>query len=98
MRAWTGKAPHDVERQTFLVTLVSAGGGDSNEYLIKKAMQKQFAKAGGVRVTASRIPSKVLQSIPDVGCESLGAGMGDAYNSPVETWLIRRPDREIWIQ
>lgn len=69
---WTGKALHDVEGQTFFVTRVSAGGGDFNEYLIKKAMQTQFAKAGAVRITASRIPSEVLQSIPAVDRQSLG--------------------------
>ena len=95
---WTGKALHDVEGQTFLVTLVSAGGGDFNEYLIKKVIQTQLTGAGAVRITASRVPSQVLQSIPEVDRQSLEAGMGDPYNSPVETWLIRRPDREIWIQ
>ncbi len=95
---WTGKALHDVEGHAFLVTLVHSGPGDFNEYLIKKSLQAQFRQAGAIQIASSRIPKSVLANIPEVDREALGPGLGDPYNDPVETWLIQRADRQIWIQ
>ena len=94
---WTGSSLHDVEGRTFLVTLIGAGN-DFNEYLIKKTVQGHLAKSGATKITASRIPRAVIESIPLTDRQSIGAGLGDPYNDPVETWLIQRPDRQIWVQ
>lgn len=95
---WTGQDLREVEGRTYLVTLVAADDrGTFNEYLIRKTIEGNLVRLGGVRVAAGRLPSRVIGTISDVDKQSLGAGLGDIWNDPVQTWRIRRADRDIWV-
>ena len=96
---WDGARLQDVSGRTFLVTLVQAGeSGAFNEYSLKKSVHSQLADAGAVRIAAAKIPASVLRDMPEVDRMSLAPGMGDPYNDPVETWVIKRPHHLLWIQ
>lgn len=56
-----------------------------------------FQQAGAVKISDARIPNDMLETIPqDVRMELL-MGLGDVWNDPVQTWVIHRPEDEIWI-
>ncbi len=96
---WTGTQLRNVEGRTFLVTLVRRDDhGTFNEYLIRRTVENDLARMGAVRVAAGRIPSRVLATMSDVDEQSLGAGLGDAWNDPVQTWRVRRPTGDLWVQ
>lgn len=95
---WDGQKEREVEGQTYLVTLIKNGSGTFNEYLIKKRIHDQLNAAGAVQIAVAKVPRDALMVIPEVDRQSLSAGMGDPYNDPLETWVIKRAKHTIWIQ
>lgn len=96
---WDGKTLQNVEGRTFLVTLVRRDDqGSFNEYLIRRTVEGQVARMGGLKVASGRIPSRVIGDMSSVDKQSLGAGLGDIYNDPVQVWRIHRADHDIWVQ
>ena len=94
---WTGKAFDDVEGQTFMVTLVSASDKQFSSYELQKNMHALFQQAGAVKVYEGKIPNDTIMALPDTVRGEIAPGLGDAYNDPVETWVIHRPHDAIWI-
>ena len=94
---WTGKALKDVEGQTYMVTIITPDSGDFNTYDLKKNMLSLFQQAGGVKIAEGKIPQAVLDAIPETTRQELLMGLGDIWNNPVETWVVRRPHDAIWI-
>lgn len=96
---WDGKALQNIEGQTFLVTLVAAEGQSNfNEYLIRKTIEQEIGKMGGLKVAGGRIPPSAISEMTTVDKQSLSAGLGDIYNDSVQVWRVHLPKREIWIQ
>ena len=94
---WTGKAFKDVEGQTFMVTLLGAPNKQFSSYELQKNMHALFQQAGAVKVYEGKIPNDTLHAVPDNVIQEMLPGLGDAYNDPVETWVIHRPHDAIWI-
>ncbi|WP_170318419.1 OmpA family protein [Sphingomonas sp. PAMC 26621] len=94
---WTGKAFNDIEGQTFMVTLDAAPNKQFSSYELQKNMQTLFQQAGAVKVFEGKIPYDTLKALPDTVRSEISPGLGDAYNDPVETWVIHRPHDAIWI-
>ncbi|WP_254602720.1 OmpA family protein [Sphingomonas bacterium] len=94
---WTGKAFRDVEGQTYMVTIITAASGDFSSYGLQRNMHALFTQAGAVKISDAKIPSQVIDAIPDATRQDLGMGLGDVWNDPVETWVIHRPTDAVWI-
>lgn len=94
---WTGKAFNDVEGRTYMVTLREAPDKQFSPYELQKNMRALFQQAGAVKVFEGTIPYDTLKALPDIVRSEIAPGLGDAYNDPVETWVIRRPNETIWI-
>ena len=94
---WTGKGFKDVEGQTFMVTLVAAPNKQFSTYELKKNMEALFQQAGAVKVYEDKIPTEALKAVPDAIRMELLMGLGDVWNDPAETWVIRRPHDAVWI-
>ena len=67
----------------------------------QRNMQAVIEQAGGRRIAEGQWPRELREAMkqadPDLGVR-YNAGLGDIWNRPVETFVIRRPDRAIWIQ
>ena len=94
---WTGKAFKDVEGQTYMVTIITPDSGDFRSYELQKNMHSLFQQAGAIKVSEAKIPQAALDAMPHDVVQDLLMGLGDIWNNPVETWVIRRPTEEIWI-
>ena len=94
---WTGKAFNDVEGQTFMVTLLAAPDKQFSTYELKRNMEALFQQAGAVKIFEGKIPYDTLKALPENVRGEMAPGLGDAYNDPVETWVIHRPHDAIWI-
>ncbi|MFE0643501.1 hypothetical protein ACFW2Y_18095 [Streptomyces sp. NPDC058877] len=94
---WTGDGLEWVEGKVYRSSIQAAGGKEFSAPELLAAVESAVTGSGGVRLTDSRIPADVTDSIPrDVRVEYVD-GFGDIYNNPVRTYVIRRPDRLIWI-
>lgn len=97
-RFWDGNALQDVEGRTYLVTLVRRDRGRPfDEPLIRRTIEDDLARMGAVRIVSGRIPPSAIATINDADKQALLPGLGD-FRDPVQTWIIRRPDRQIWVQ
>lgn len=94
---WTGKAFQDVEGQTYMVTIITPDSGDFRSYELQKNMHELFQQAGAIKVSEAKIPQAALDAMPQPVVQDLLMGLGDIWNNPVETWVIRRPSDIIWI-
>jgi outer membrane protein OmpA-like peptidoglycan-associated protein len=94
---WTGSALHDVEGKLFMAAITNKAGKTYSAYELKKNIEAVIAEAGGVKVTESRIPREITQTLPEDIKIDKNTCLGDVYNEPAEVWVIRRADREIWI-
>lgn len=95
---WTGASLRDVAGKTHLVTVISGEDHvEFDQYATRKSFETAFRKAGAVKIASARLTQRVLDAIPTADRQDLTAGLGDPYDDQVETWLIRRTDRQIWI-
>lgn len=94
---WTGKELRDVEGKVYFSGITSADDKTYSAYELKKNVEAVIRQAGGVLLTESKIPSELRDGIPRDIRVGMVDGLGDIYNDPVSTWLIRRNDRQIWV-
>lgn len=94
---WTGDRLEWVEGRVFQ-TLVHAERGKSFSLLeLERNIHRLVESVGGVKVTGSRIPREFRNSIDSDLQVRYVSGFGSTSNAPVHTYLVRRPDRDIWI-
>jgi len=94
---WTGKDFAQIEGKTWLASIVGEKEPDYSAFEIKKNMETLFAQAGAVKIFEGRIPYDRIKALPEQELQEINSGFGDAYNNPAEIWVIRRPDKQIWI-
>lgn len=94
---WTGSMVEDVQGKLFMAAILTK--------MTKAFVQEEFeahiealvARLGGVKITKSNIPSTVTQAWGEDIAVDKSAGLGDVYNRPAETFVIRRANRAIWV-
>ncbi len=94
---WTGKGLQDVEGTVYFSEITAADGKNYSAYELKKNIDAVVREAGGVLLTDSKIPVELRDQIPREIRVGMPEALGDIYNNPVNTWLIRRNDRQIWV-
>ena len=94
---WTGKDFVQAEGKVWLASIVGEKESDYSAFELKKNMEALFEQAGAVKVFEGRIPYDRIKALPEQELQEINSGFGDAYNNPAEIWVIRRPDRQIWI-
>lgn len=94
---WTGAEFQQVEGHVYMVNIVGKTEADYSAYELKRNMQALFSQAGAVKIAEGRIPTPIIMALPAEERQDINSGFGDPYNNPVETWVIHRPDKDIWI-
>lgn len=94
---WTGTALHDVEGKVFLSLISAKDGKTYSSYELKKNIEAVLTQAGARKLTDGRIPDTVTDTLPEDVKIGMYDGLGNVYAEPTQTWVIRRPDRQIWV-
>lgn len=94
---WTGTALHDVEGRVFLSLIGPREGKTYASYELRKNIEAVLTQAGGRKIADGRIPDAVTETLPEDIRVGMYEGLGNVYGAPVQTWVIRRPDRQIWV-
>ena len=97
-RFWDGTALQDVEGRTYLTMLVRRGGGEVDGGLIRRRFETDLTRMGAVRVATGPVPASALATINDADRTALRPGLSHADTDPGQTWIVRRRDRQIWVQ
>jgi len=94
---WTGDRLEWVEGRIFesFVHVDRGSGKGWSKLEVIRNLDHQVQQAGGVKVTESRPPKEIVQAWSDG--QEYSEGRGDIYNNEATTWLVRKPDRNIWL-
>lgn len=100
---WTGDRMEWVEGPLFGGRIIGdkAQGKEFSLLEYQRNMQAAIRQAGGHSIAQGRIPDEFHDAVTQADPELLSrlySAMGNTFSEPVETFVIRRPDRDIWIQ
>ncbi len=94
---WTGDRFEWVEGRSHESSIEAAEEKTFSEVELRRNFESLLASVGAVKVTSSRIPGEETEKLGDDVTQAHIEGLGDVYNDPVDVYVIRRPDRNIWI-
>ncbi|MCX4195734.1 OmpA family protein [Methylobacterium organophilum] len=94
---WTGAALREVEGKVFLSLIGPRDGKTYSAYELRKNIEAVLTQAGGRKIADGRIPGSVTETLPEDIRVGMYEGLGNVYGAPMQTWVIRRPDRQIWV-
>ncbi|WP_306363834.1 hypothetical protein [Nocardia sp. CC227C] len=94
---WTGDRLEWVIGKVYQSLIYAAGDAGFSKFALMEAIDAAIDDAGGARVTESKIPQEVLDTIDRDVRVAYSSGLGDIYNGTVTTYLVRRTDRHIWV-
>ena len=93
--AWTGDRLEWIEGRVFETLVFAEDGKGWSRLEVIRNLDHQVRQAGGVKVTESKLPQEVVEAWDAE--QEYSQGRGDIYNAQVNTWLVRKPDRNIWL-
>lgn len=94
---WVKGQAHWVEGRFYLVNIYPGKEGDYNPYELRRNLEALITQMGGVKVSEEKIPYDTIKSWGDEIAMGFLTGLGDIYNVPANTYLVRRNDGNIWI-
>jgi outer membrane protein OmpA-like peptidoglycan-associated protein len=94
---WAKGKAHWVEGRFYLVNIYPGKEGDYNPYELRRNLEALITQMGGVKVSEEKIPYDTIKSWGDEIAMGFLTGLGDIYNVPANTYLVRRNDGNIWI-
>lgn len=94
---WTGAAFQPVEGKVYQAGIQVAEGKTFSKLELQRDLDRQILALGGVKVTESQVPTSASDTLGDDVKVGMIDGLGDIYNDPTTTYVIRRADRDIWV-
>ena len=98
---WTGDRLEWIEGQTWGTQVHTERSDDFSLAELRANVQAMVQAAGGHLVHSGMLSAAAREAInqaPDQLASRYGSALGDIYNEPATTWVIRLPDRQVWIQ
>jgi len=96
---WTGDGIHWVQGKTTASYITTRGDADCGFSNVVANIDSVISTAGGVKVAESIVSPGGYEEIKNAGViAALEEGLQGLPNNPVASWVIRRVDRQIWIQ
>lgn len=94
---WVNGSAHWVEGRFYLVNVYPGKEGGYNPYELRRNLDALVAQMGGVKVSEEKIPYDTVKGWGDEITSGFLTGLGDVYNVPAVTYVVRRDDGNIWI-
>lgn len=95
---WVGDHFEWAEGKIFYNNIYPKEGKTFSQYEVEKSLENLITSAGGVKVFQGKIPDDSMQALGDAVTVTYVDGIGDVYNDPASVYVIRRNDKNIWIQ
>lgn len=94
---WVGDRFEWVEGRTFESPIDAVDGKSYSEHELRRNIEHVILAAGGVKVAEGKIPREATKTLGEEITLGHNAGLGDIYNEPTTTYVIRRADHDIWV-
>ncbi len=94
---WVKGAPVWVEGKFYGSGFVPVKDKEMSEFEVAKNFESVIAQLGGVKLSEEKIPSDIVRGWGDEITSGFLDGLGDVYNAPATTYVIRRADGNVWV-
>lgn len=94
---WVKGAPRWVEGKFHGETFYPEDGKDFSALEVTRNFEAMVQQMGGVKVSEGRVPGEVIKGWGSEITQGFIDGLGDVYNNPVQTYLVRRAEGNIWL-
>lgn len=94
---WVEGKPVWVEGKFYGTSFTPVRGKEMSQFEVKKNFESVISQLGGVQLSEEKIPSDTIRSWGDEITSGFLDGLGDVYNAPATTYVIRRDDGNIWV-
>ncbi|MFW2045498.1 MULTISPECIES: OmpA family protein [Acinetobacter] len=96
---WTGQQLEWVEGKLFSSGITSKPEYKEGNFLeIQRNLESVIKDLGGVEIANSQIPKDIIEKIPKDFQVQYYAGLGDIFNYPTKTYVVRQEDKTAWFQ
>lgn len=95
---WTGDRLEWVEGRVHGAGISAAEGAEYSHLELVRNIEALVTGLGGHHIASAKMPREATDAIQQTSIAvELVDGLGDIYNDPMDTFVIRRADRDIWI-
>ena len=95
---WTGQNFGWVEGKLFSSGITPKSSYKEGGFLeLQRNFESVITELGGVEVTHSQIPKEFIEQIPKEIKVQHSSGLGDIYNYPAQTFVIRQAYKNVWL-
>ena len=94
---WTGSRFEMIEGRVHQTQITNDTGKSFSRLELLRNMEHALNEAGAVRIFDGQIPNEAAHALPEAVQLAALNGIGDIYNNPSQTWVIRQADRTAWI-
>nr|WP_312991299.1 hypothetical protein [Brevundimonas diminuta] len=94
---WTGARFEMIEGRVHQTQITNDTGKSFSRLELLRNMEHALKEAGAVRIFDGQIPSDAAHALPEAVQMAALNGIGDIYNGPSQTWVIRQADRTVWV-
>lgn len=96
---WTGQNIEFVEGKLYSAIIKPKENYKEGSFLeLQRNIEDVIQQLGGKKIVNSQMTKADLDKIPQKFRVDYVSGLGDIYNNPTETFLIRQADKNIWLQ
>ena len=94
---WSGAGFQMVEGRVHQTQITNDSGKSFSRLELLRNMEHALKEAGAVRIFDGQIPNEAAHALPEAVQMAALNGIGDIYNNPSQTWIIRQADRTVWV-
>ncbi|KKW78759.1 flagellar motor protein MotB [Acinetobacter sp. Ag2] len=96
---WTGQHIQNIEGQLYSAAIQQNEDYKEGSFLeLQRNLENVIQQLGGKQITMSKIPQQALDKLPQKFQVDYVAGLGDVFNNPTQTFVVRQANKNIWFQ
>lgn len=95
---WTGASIEQIEGKVYSTGIRPLQGQQGSFDAIQRSIESYITSVGGLRLTKSQIPLERVKGFDKDYLSNFYEGIGGIYEYPVHTYVIRQPERTVWVQ
>jgi len=96
---WTGQHIQNIEGQLYSAAIQQNEDYKEGSFLeLQRNLENVIQQLGGKQITMSKIPQQALDKLPQKFQVDYVAGLGDVFNNPTQTFVVRQAHKNIWFQ
>jgi outer membrane protein OmpA-like peptidoglycan-associated protein len=96
---WTGQHIQNIEGQLYSAAIQQNEDYKEGSFLeLQRNLENVIQQLGGKQITMSKIPPQALDKLPQKFQVDYVAGLGDIFNNPTQTFVVRQANKNIWFQ